>query len=129
MTSPASDKQEGIGCRTAILAGLSMLAFGLIVGGLGLSLILNNECTGTCVSAGLAMFYAGAPASALFGAIGGGIPIAWPLDAGVWISLGITVSAWSARLRRPVWHVVAAFLVLALVYGTVVSRFVEVSRA
>ena len=77
---------------------------------------------------GLALFYAAAPVSAVFGVIGGGLPIAWPLDAMFWLVLGTAAVGWSTRsgwhLRRTLWLVVA----VALAYGASLSRLVEVER-
>lgn len=134
MTGPVDDElgtnaENGVGCRSGILAGLALLGFALVAAGTGLTLILSDTCTGWCERAGLALFYAGAPASALFGVVGGGIPIAWPLDLGMWVVLGLAAANWAARRSRPTWHGVVALMGLALVFGAALSGLVEVDRA
>ncbi len=119
MTVP--DVDDGVGCRSAVLAALALLGAALAVGTLGLWLVLSH-------GSGLWLFYAAAPASALFGVIGGGLPIAWPLDIGIWLMLGVGTASWATRLRRPIWHLAAAVGVAALAYGLVLSQFVEVDQ-
>lgn len=125
---PSEPSDEGIGCREGVLAGLALLAGALVVGGIGLTLVVDEACTGVCAATGLTLFYAGAPASALFGVIGGGIPIAWPLDAGIWLVLGMAAASWSGRRGRSVWRGVALVAAAALLFGIVMARFVEVDR-
>ena len=113
------DIDEGVGCRAGALAGMSLLAGALLVGGLGLWLVTQHET-------GLPLFYAAAPVSALFGVLGGGVPVAWPLDLAVWVVAGVLAGSWSHRSGRPVWLTTTVIAVGALVYGVVMSLFVEV---
>lgn len=119
--TPESDLDAGVGCRPSAFAGLMLLAGALVVGGIGLWLVHNH-------STGLALFYAAAPVSAVFGVIGGHLTVAWPLDLAAWVTAGVAAAAWTARrggsLRRPVLVIAA----LALAYGFALSQFVEVAR-
>lgn len=111
------DAGDGVGCRSAVLAGGGLLSGALVVGGIGLALVREG---------GLWLFYAAAPMSAVFGVIGGGLPVAWPLDAGLWLVVGLGAASWSGRIGRPLWTVVAGVAVVALAYGWMMSRLVEV---
>lgn len=88
-------------------------------------MVLNESCTGPCGATGLTLLYAGAPVSAAFGVLGGGLPIAWPLDITVWVVVGFLVAGWATRRERsPIPPAVAA-LGIALTYGLVTGRLVE----
>ncbi len=90
-----------IGCRSGFLAGMALLGWALAIGAVGLTMVLSDRCTGPCDGIGLSLFYAAAPISALFGVLGGGIPVAWPLDIGLWILAGIGAASWAGRLIAP----------------------------
>lgn len=115
-----------IGCRSAFLAGLALLGWAVAIGALGLAMVLSDRCTAACNGIGLSLFYAAAPTSALFGVLGGGIPVAWPLDIGLWILAGLGAASWTSRIHRPMWRVAIGLAVGALVYGIVMARFVTV---
>jgi hypothetical protein len=123
LTDEPAGGDDGIGCRAAVITGGTLLAGAVVVGAIGLTVALQAGS-----SVGLALFYAAAPVSALFGVIGGGLPVAWPLDALLWLVLGTAAVGWSARsgwhLRRILWLVVG----VALAYGASLSRLVEVER-
>ena len=118
MTSPP-DIDEGVGCRPGALAGFALLAGALIVGGVGLWLVTQHGF-------GLALFYAAAPVSALLGVLGGGLPVAWPLDLATWVVAGVLAGSWSYRSGRPVWMTTTVIGIAALAYGFVMSTFVEI---
>ncbi|MGA7270137.1 MAG: hypothetical protein WB239_03610 [Acidimicrobiia bacterium] len=115
-----------IGCRSGFLAGMALLGWALAMGAVGLTMVLSDRCTGPCDGIGLSLFYAAAPISALFGVLGGGIPVAWPLDIGLWILAGIGAASWAGRLHRPLWRLLIGLGVSALVYGIIMARFVAV---
>lgn len=116
-----------IGCRSAVLAGMALLGWALAVGAVGLTMVLSDGCTGACDDIGLTLFYAAAPVSAVFGVLGGGIPVAWPLDIGLWIVAGLGAASWAGRLRRPLWRLLIGLAVVALTYGIIMARFVTVA--
>ena len=120
MTSPP-DIDTGVGCRPGALAGLGLLGGALLVGGAGLWLVTQR---GT----GLALFYAAAPVSAVLGVLGGGLPVAWPLDLALWVVAGVVAGSWAARTGRPVWQAAMAIGLVALVFGFLMSQLVEVER-
>lgn len=127
---PATEEpDDGVGCRAGVAAGVGLLGAALAVGGFGLWLILRPDCVGACPAWGLGLFYAAAPASALFGVVGGGIPIAWPLDAALWLVLGLVAAGWAERRRLRIRRVLAVIGAGALVYGFLLARLVEVDRA
>ncbi|CAN5892658.1 hypothetical protein BH23ACT5_BH23ACT5_13660 [soil metagenome] len=119
MTTPAAD--DGVGCRSAFLTGLLMVVVAVACGAVGLWLVLSR-------AEGLWLFYAAAPASALFGVVGGGLPIAWPLDIGIWLMLGVGVVSWAGRFRQRTWHVGLAVALVAVAYGLTLSQLVEVEQ-
>jgi hypothetical protein len=116
----------GVGCRPAVLAGVGLLGWAAAIGALGLAMVLSEGCTGACDSIGLSLFYAAAPVSALFGVLGGGIPVAWPLDIGVWVLAGWGAASWGGRLRRPPWRLAVGLALTALLYGAIMARFVTI---
>ena len=121
-----SPSGAGIGCRPAVLAGAALLGWALSIGALGLAMVLSDRCTGPCDSVGLILFYAAAPVSALFGVLGGGIPVAWPLDIGVWILAGLGAASWAGRLDRPPWRLAVGLAVTGLAYGAIMAQFVTI---
>ena len=133
MTGSASDSadsvsEEGIGCRPAALSGFALIGWALVVGGVGLAMVLSDGCGGICSEGGLALFYSAAPVSALFGVLGGGLPVAWPLDVLVWLLLGVGLTSWTTKRPLDLRRLTAATIGVALVFGVVMSRFVEVER-
>ena len=75
----------------------------------------------------IASLYAGGPVSALFGVFTDSIVIAYPVDLILWVVLGFTVAQFSARRGRPVLPVALVVLAVFLVYGLVLSQFVELT--
>lgn len=123
-----TETDEGIGCRYAVTVGFGLVIWAIAAGALGLTLVLNDACSDLCRSGGLSLFYAAAPVSALFGVLGGGVPIAWPLDGGVWIMAGFGITSWAARRRTSVGRLVLAVIGISLLYGIAMSQFVEIDR-
>lgn len=117
--NPASN--EGIGCRPLFLAATALVIGALVVGAVGLWLVANRDT-------GLFLFYAAAPASAVFGTLGGGIPVAWPLDLMLWLAVGAGVASWSGRQGWRLGRALVVTTAVALAYGAIMSRFVEIDR-
>lgn len=118
MTAPVD---EAAGCRAGATTGASLLLAALTVGGAGLWLVTQR---GT----GLALFYAAAPFSALFGVLGGGLPVAWPLDLAIWVVAGVVLGSMAVRRGRPWWHLALVAGAVAAVYGLIMASFVEIDR-
>ena len=93
----------------------------------GLSLVTRDSCEGLCETVGLTLLYAGGPVSALLGVVFGDLFLAWPLDVTLWVVAGFTSARWAERRSRGVLGVALLLLVLAVVYGLVLSQFVEIA--
>ncbi len=120
-----SASDEGIGCRQAAIATAVVLIGATVLFWSGLAMVLNDGCTGLCGATGLSLLYAGAPVSALFGVLGGGLPIAWPLDITLWVVVGFLVAGWATRRKISPFPPAIAVLGIALAYGLVTGRLVE----
>ncbi len=122
-----SDKSETRGCRSTALAVGFLLGFGVVFMAIGLTLANSDSCEGLCQTLGLTLLYAGGPLSALLGVVFGGLWVAWPLDVTLWVVAGFTAANWAERRSRGVLGVVLAILILVLLYGLVLSQFVEIA--
>ena len=122
-----SGSAEIPGCRDAALATAFLLGFAIALFAIGLALINQDDCSGACETIGLASLYAGGPISALFGVLTDSVVVAWPLDVTLWVVLGFTVARIAARRGKPVMPVALLALVVFLVYGLVLSQFVELT--
>jgi hypothetical protein len=113
------------GCReTAITTGLFLVAAVALVA-IGLTTIGRDACTGWCETAGLAALYAGGPVSAVLGVTFGGVHVAWPLDVTFWVAAGFITARWAEKRARSAVAAAVTVLLLAVVYGLVLSQFVE----
>ncbi len=120
-------RSEEPGCRDAALATALLLGIGLALMGSGLALINQSVCEGICEFAGLSILYAGGPVSAMIGFLTDSVVIAWPLEVMLWVVLGFWAARWGANRDRSTWAFVVVILAVALVYGVVLSRFVELA--
>jgi hypothetical protein len=121
-----AEKSESQGCRGTALAVGFLLGFGIVFMATGLTLANNDSCEGLCQTLGITLLYAGGPLSALLGVIFGGLWVAWPLDVTLWVVAGFTSAKWAERRSSGVFGVVLVILSLALIYGLVLSQFVEI---
>lgn len=118
-----SSRSQPAGCRRAAIATGLLVGVALVFTAVGLTLVNRGACEGGCETLGLTLLYAGLPVSALLGVFFGGLVVAWPLDITVWVSIGFFLAR---RDRdRTVAASVTLVIALALVYGLVLSRFVE----
>lgn len=117
----------GIGCREVALATLFLLGFGVVFMVVGLNLGNQDACTDLCETIALALLYAGGPISAVLGVVFGGIWVAWPLEITLWVVIGFVAARIAARRSTGVLAVALAIVVLALIYGLVLSQFVEIA--
>lgn len=95
--------------------------------GVGLALIRGDQCTNACESLALTLLYAAGPVSALFGVLFGGIVLAWPLDATLWVAAGFLAGRIADRRRQGSLGVALVMVVAALAYGLVLSQLVEIA--
>jgi hypothetical protein len=120
--------QDLPGCRDAVIATALLLGMGLAFMIVGLTLSRQTGCAGACETLGLTLLYAGAPISAVFGIFFDGLVLAWPLDITFWVASGFLIARWVAkRGGRGVLRPVVSLLVLALIYGLVLSQMVEIA--
>jgi hypothetical protein len=110
----------------ALAVGL-LLALSAVFLGVGLALIRSDQCTGVCESLGLTLLYAAGPVSALIGVLFGGVVLAWPLDATVWVAAGFLAARIAERRGQGAPVVALVMVIIALAYGLVLSQFVELA--
>ncbi len=93
----------------------------------GLSLSQQADCQGMCETTALTLLYAGGPLSALLGVLFGSVWVAWPLEITFWVIIGFAAARFAARRSTSVIAVVLVILSVALIYGLVLSQFVEIA--
>lgn len=118
---------DGISCRDAALSTTFLLGFGIAFFAIGLTLINRDGCTGLCEAAGLTMLYAGGPVSAVIGVASESVIVAWPLDITMWVVAGFGLARLAARRRIRPWGPALGMVALALTFGLVLSRLVELA--
>ncbi len=91
----------------------------------GLTLVNDRSCSGVCETLGLTLLYAGLPISAAFGVLFGDLVLAWPLDITFWVVVGFLIARSSDSRGRSVFGPLLLVIGLALIYGLVLSQFVE----
>jgi hypothetical protein len=93
----------------------------------GLAMINQETCAELCETAGLTLLYAGGPISAVIGILTDHVMAAWPLDITLWVVLGFGVARYAERRGRRPWGPALAIVALFLVFGLVLSQFVELT--
>jgi hypothetical protein len=121
------DTKEPSGCRNAAIATTFLLGFAVVFMVIGLSLVNSESCESVCQTLGLTLLYAGGPLSAVLGVAFGGLWLAWPLDVTLWVVIGFGSARWAERRSRGVLGVSLVLIILALIYGLVLSQFVEIA--
>jgi hypothetical protein len=124
---PVPPDHELPGCRDTVIATVLLLGLGLAFMIVGLTLSRQSGCDGACETLGLSLLYAGAPISAAFGIFFDGLVLAWPLDITLWVTAGFFIARWVARRNLGVLGPVVVLVVLALIYGLVLSQLVEIA--
>ena len=122
-----SHTNEAPGCRDAAIATGFLLGFGIALFAIGLTLINRDPCSGLCEALGLTSLYAGGPISAIFGVFTDTVVAAWPLDVTLWVVLGFGVARLKAARNAPLLGMSLLILLIAVVYGLVLSQFVELA--
>jgi len=118
---------EPPGCRNAAVAVVLLVGLGLAFMAIGLSLVNDRTCAGGCETIALTLLYAGLPISAAIGVFFGDLVLAWPLDITFWVVAGFIAARWADNRGRNVLGVVLAMVLLAGVYGLVLSSLVEIA--
>jgi hypothetical protein len=124
---PVKSTSEGIGCRDAALSTVFLLGFGIVFFAIGLTLINRDLCSGACETVGLTLLYAGGPISAIIGIVSDSVIVAWPLDVTLWVILGFGVARFTGNREIRPWVPLLGVVVLFLLYGLVLSQFVELA--
>jgi hypothetical protein len=116
-----------VGCRDAALATALLLGIGVVLFASGLALVSRENCSGACEFFGLAILYAGGPISAAIGAFTDSLVVAWPLEIMLWVILGFWAARVGSSRGRSTWGISISIVGLALLYGLVLSQFVELA--
>ena len=124
---PMAEQLEGQGCRETTLVSGFLIAFALIAMAIGLVLINQTGCEGLCETAGVALYAAGLPLSAAMAFFFGDLVVAWPLDVTFWVVAGFLIVGRTSRKQSNPYPPALAAVVLAVVYGLVISTFVEIA--
>jgi len=120
-------KQEPPGCRDAAIGTSLLLGLAIVFMAIGIALGNQSDCTGACETLGLTLLYAGGPISAALGVFFGGVWVAWPLEVTLWVTLGFLSAKWAEKRGRGVLGVALIIVIVALIYGLVLSQFVEIA--
>lgn len=120
-------QKDDPGCRDAAFSTILLLGVGIALFVSGLAMINQESCTGACEFFGLAMLYAGGPVSAAIGALTDSVIVAWPLEVMLWVVLGFWCARRGSTTGRPALRYAISILGIALVYGLVLSQFVELA--
>lgn len=94
---------------------------------IGLTLVGDATCSGSCETLALTLLYAGLPISAALGVLFGDLLVAWPLDITFWVVVGFLAARWTDRRERKVLGAVLIIVVLTVAYGLVLSSIVELA--
>ena len=94
---------------------------------IGITLSNQTDCTDACETLGLTLLYAGGPISGALGVVLGGVWLAWPLEVTLWVVLGFLSARWAEKRGRGALGVALIIVLIALVYGLVLSQFVEIA--
>lgn len=122
---PESDAAPG--CRDTAVATLFLLGLAVVFMTIGLTLSRQDGCSAGCETLGLTLLYAGGPVSAIFGVLLGGLTLAWPLDITLWVATGFLTARWAGSRGRSALGVALVIVVIALIYGLVLSLLVEIA--
>ena len=118
--------EPGVGCRplATILGAILGIAGGAAL--IGLSLIGDTGCVGTCERVGFVLYGAGLPISAAFSAAAGGdLVVAYLTDIIVWVAAAVGMARLVERRVLLPSRAVALVMTGATVYGLVISGLIE----
>ena len=120
-------KTQAAGCRSAAIATALLVGTAIVFMVIGLALVNDRSCEALCQDLGFTLLYAGTPISAIFGVVFGDLVVAWPLDITMWVVLGFLLAKYADNRGRSVLGPALLAIVIALIYGLVLSRFVEIA--
>jgi hypothetical protein len=110
--------QQSTGCRSAAISTI------LLVGSAVVFMVIGLTQTGELAEVFL---FAGLPVSAIFSVTFGDLVLAWPLDVTLWVVTGFLLARLADRRGRNVLGLDVLAVSIALAYGLVLSRFVEMA--
>ena len=116
---------DGFGCRPTALAFLIIVIFVVAAATVGISLGLRTGCDAACESIGFTLYAGALPVSGIFAAVAGDLPVAWPLDATLWVIVSLAAGRLAERRRIGVPRAALSAIGVALAYGFVLSFFIE----
>lgn len=119
------EPEAGLGCRTLVTTLGVLLVFAVASVAMGLAIALGDDVGRLGERIGFTLYGAGAPISALFAAIAGELPLAPLTDVIVWIVAAAGTTRLTERRGIPMARSIALVIAMALVYGVVVSSFIE----
>ena len=119
-------RPEPAGCRSAALATSMLIGLSLSFMAIGLTLVNQVTCEGTCETLAVTLLFAGLPVSAIVGVSFGDLVVAWPLDMTLWVVIGFLMARHADNRGRNVLGWVVITLIIALTYGLVLSLIVEI---
>lgn len=122
-----SENSDAPGCRNAAITTGLVVGFALAFMAVGLAMVNNPGCTATCETAGITFLYAGLPVSGIFGFFFGDLVLAWPLDLTFWVVVGFLLARLTDRRGLRPAGAAMAVVVVALIYGLVLSTLVEMA--
>ena len=122
-----AESMEGQGCRETALVSGFLVAFALVAMAVGLVLINQPSCVGVCETSGILLYAAGLPLSAAMAFLFGDLVLAWPLDMTFWVVAGFLIVSHRSKRHRSAYPAAAAAVLVALIYGLVLSLFVEIA--
>jgi hypothetical protein len=119
-------KSEPPGCRSAAIATSFLVVLALAFMAIGLTLInQSGGCREACETLAITVLYAGLPISGVFGIVFGELALAWPLDVTFWVVAGFLLARLADNRRIGVLGPAILLVTVALIYGLVLSLFVE----
>jgi hypothetical protein len=126
MEADSAQPEAGVGCRplATILGVILGIAGGAAL--VGLSLIGDATCVGTCERVGFALYGAGLPVSAAFSAAAGGdLVVAYLTDIIVWAAASVGMARLVERRVLLPSRAIALVMAAATIYGLVISGLIE----
>lgn len=128
VNTPREQVEDGFGCKPTALAFTLLAAFVALSATAGVSLALGAGCGPVCETVGFTLYGAALPVSAVFAALAGSLPVAWPLDTTFWLIAAFLISRFAERRAINITTVVARVVILALVYGFAISLVLEAAE-
>lgn len=126
MRAPVAKENEA-GCRNAAIATTLLLSLAITFMAAGLALIPTPGCSGSCETAALTLLFAGGPIGAVMSVVFEDIFVVWPLEITLWVVIGFFLARRSNARKTGVLRSALVVVAIALLYGLVLSRLVEIA--